>query len=297
MFGFINLHKPEGWTSHDCVARVRRLLQTKRVGHGGTLDPLATGVLPIAVGQATRLLQFLPTAKTYRATIRLGVTTATDDLTGEILQTQSAEIITQEQVIQALDSFQGIIQQIPPIYSAIQVNGQRLYKLARQGEVVQPVPRAVEIHRIDVLDWQPCGPHPEVTLQIACGPGTYIRAIARDLGNLLQTGGTLAQLVRTQSCGLNLTDSITLETLAQATTPSRILLIPPETVLSHLPRCGLEDGVAQRWSQGQAIALFPPLAEEWVQVYSPAARFLGIGQMYEGRLVPKVVLDTAAGLV
>ncbi|HEY9825333.1 MAG TPA: tRNA pseudouridine(55) synthase TruB [Stenomitos sp.] len=292
MLGFINLNKPEGWTSHDCVARVRRILSTKRVGHGGTLDPSATGVLPIAVGTATRLLQFLPTAKAYRATIRLGVQTTTDDLAGDVLETKSAAAVDLSQIMDILPSFEGQINQIPPIYSAIQVNGQRLYKLARQGETVQPEPRKVEIYQIKVIDWRIDHPdHPELTLQIDCGPGTYIRSIARDLGELLHTGATLACLVRTHSCGLDLRDSISLEDLAQQALQNHVQLIPPAQVLTHLPKLPLAEGLARRWVQGQAIALFPPVADEWVQVQDDSARLLGVAHVLEGRLQPKVVLD------
>jgi tRNA pseudouridine55 synthase len=290
VFGFINLNKPEGWTSHDCVARVRRILKTKRVGHGGTLDPLATGVLPIAIGPATRLLQFLPTTKAYRATIRFGMTTTTDDLAGEIVQTQPTTHLSLDQVTQAFASFQGTIQQIPPLYSAVQVDGQRLYKLARRGEACQPAPRTVVIDQIDVLDWQPSSLYPEVTLHITCGPGTYIRAIARDLGAQLKTGGTLAQLIRTESCGLTLDQSLSLSELEETAATASVPLISPEQILSHLPAHPLDHLAAQRWCQGQAIALLPPLTHEFVRVCDDAFQLLGIGQVWEGRLVPKVVL-------
>lgn len=292
MFGFINLHKPTGWTSHDCVARVRRLLKTKRVGHGGTLDPLATGVLPIAIGSATRLLQFLPTAKAYRATVRLGITTTTDDLEGEVLQVHAAARITQAEVAEALSAFEGILQQIPPIYSAIQVNGQRLYKLARKGEVIQPEPRTVEIFDIKILDWQALDPnHPEVTLQIACGPGTYIRSIARDLGEMLQVGGTLAQLVRTQSCGLDLANSISLETLEEQVNQGSLVLTEPTVALKDMPHCSLDELSAIRWCQGQSVKMSSDTAEAWIRVYDSSPQFLGMGMLSEGRLIPKVVLS------
>jgi tRNA pseudouridine55 synthase len=294
VFGFINLHKPTGWTSHDCVARVRRLLKTKRVGHGGTLDPLATGVLPIAVGSATRLLQFLPTAKAYRATVRLGTTTTTDDLEGEVLQQHSAAQVTQRHVAEALSAFEGTLQQIPPIYSAIQVNGQRLYKLARKGEVLQPEPRTVEVHSIEILDWQVFDPdHPEVTLQISCGPGTYIRSIARDLGEVLQVGGTLAQLVRTQSCGLDLADSISLETLEAQVTQDSLLLTDPTVALQEMPHCTLDEGSAIRWCQGRSVEMHSDTAEAWIRVYDASAQFLGMGVLSEGLLIPKVVFGSA----
>jgi tRNA pseudouridine55 synthase len=295
VFGFINLHKPTGWTSHDCVARVRRLLKTKRVGHGGTLDPLATGVLPIAVGSATRLLQFLPTAKAYRATVRLGITTTTDDLEGEVLQVHSAAQVMQQDVATALSTFEGTLQQVPPIYSAIQVNGQRLYKLARQGEVLQPEPRTVEVRSIEILDWQVLDPdHPEVTLQIACGPGTYIRSIARDLGEVLQVGGTLAQLVRTHSCGLDLTNSISLETLEAQVTQGSLVLTDPTVALKEMPQCTLDEGLAIRWCQGRSVEMPTDTAEAWIRVYDASAQFLGMGVLSEGLLLPKVVFGSVA---
>ncbi len=154
MQGFLNLNKEAGFTSHDCVARVRRLTQLKRVGHGGTLDPTATGVLPIALGKATRLLQYLRQDKAYKATIQLGTTTTTDDLEGEIVTSAPVSGLSLEAVKIALKPFDGIIQQIPPSYSAIQVQGKRLYNLARAGEKVEVPVRTVVVFRIEILDWR-----------------------------------------------------------------------------------------------------------------------------------------------
>ena len=257
MFGFINLHKPQGWTSHDCVAKVRRLLNTRKVGHGGTLDPLATGVLPIAVGKATRLLSYLPSRKIYRAKVRLGMQTSTDDLEGEVLQTRSADHLTLSDIEPYFAQFLGKITQIPPQYSAIQKDGKRLYELARQGKVVEVPSRQVEIFSLAVLNWLP-GEFPELDLVITCGEGTYIRAIARDLGHLLGVGGTLAALERQESGGMNLEQSVTLEQLAAHPTD----LIPPEKALEHLPQISLDSLTAQRWCQGQKILLPPSAAQE-----------------------------------
>ncbi|MGL5035536.1 MAG: tRNA pseudouridine(55) synthase TruB, partial [Microcystaceae cyanobacterium] len=154
MFGFINLNKPLSWTSHDCVAQVRRLLKIRKVGHGGTLDPLATGVLPIAVGKVTRLLSYLPTRKAYRATVRFGIQTTTDDLEGEIIRNAIASDLTLEQIEPHLGQFLGTITQIPPQYSAIHRDGKRLYDLARQGKVVEVPSRLVEIFKVEILDWR-----------------------------------------------------------------------------------------------------------------------------------------------
>jgi tRNA pseudouridine55 synthase len=300
VFGFINLDKPEGFTSHDCVACVRRILQTKRVGHGGTLDPSATGVLPIAIGSATRLLQFLPTPKAYRAKIRLGMATDTDDLEGEIIQQCAAISVTRDRITKALTAFQGQIRQVPPMYSAIQRDGKRLYELARQGKVVQVEPRTVEIQSIEILDWQLEGlDFPELTLQIECGPGTYIRAIARDLGAALQVGGMLTQLVRTKSCGFELGDSISLTQLETQATRNEVPLIEPATALRQMQSVELEASPALRWCQGQLIDLAEPIEieTEWVSVHGPEQSFLGVGQIAEGKLVPKVVLGSQVAAI
>lgn len=256
--GFLNLDKPAGLTSHDCVARVRRLLKLKRVGHGGTLDPAATGVLPIALGSATRLLQFLPEDKAYEATIRLGLTTSTDDLVGDVLTTQPIAEADQpdlrDRLRATLPQFIGTIDQVPPAYSAIHVNGERAYDLARSGQAVALPSRSVQVMAIDVLAWRG-GEFPEVDLAIACGPGTYIRSIARDLGQILGTGATLAVLRRTASCGLSLADSLSLEALAEQVEQNQFQPIAPALALTHFPAVTLTGDRHERWYFGQTIAL------------------------------------------
>ena len=289
MQGFLNLNKPAGFTSHDCVAKVRRILQTKKVGHGGTLDPAATGVLPIAVGRATRLLQFLPTQKAYQAKIRLGIQTNTDDLEGEIIATESATHLNLAALETVLGKFQGEISQVPPAYSAIKREGKKLYELARKGEKVEVEPRTVKVEKIEVLAWQP-GEQPELEVAIACGPGTYIRAIARDLGNLLGVGGTLANLIRTESCGLQLGQSITFDELEAGNQQ----LISPDLALKHLPQVTLPATKAKRWCQGQRISLETNEelnSLEFYRVYGEGAGFLGISAIVDNQLKPKVVLS------
>ena len=297
MQGFLNLNKPFGITSHDCVAKVRRLLRQKKVGHGGTLDPAATGVLPIALGKATRLLQYLREDKAYRATIKLGITTTTDDLQGEVIAENSGEQLTLEAVKLALDKFQGTMQQIPPNYSAIQVQGKRLYDLARAGENITVAPRPVEIHQIEILDWRG-GEFPELDLEIACGPGTYIRAIARDLGIALQTGGTLAALTRTASCGLQLTESLTFTELETQLEQGTFNPISPETALSHLEVVILTEQEARRWCQGQRLSLLeisPQYSIGKKRVQQENGQFLGIGEIVNSDtakiLIPQLVLE------
>lgn len=295
MEGFLNLNKPAGLTSHDCVARVRRLVRLKRVGHGGTLDPAATGVLPIALGKATRLLQYMQQDKAYRATIRLGVRTATDDLEGEVVATQSAAGLTLENVKPLLQLFEGKIQQVPPMYSAIQVKGKRLYDLARAGETAQVPERTVEVYQIQVLDWRP-GEFPEIEVAIACGSGTYIRAIARDLGTALNTGGTLASLIRTRSSGFDLVNSLTLEELEAQLHEKTFQPVPPEVVMAHLGTVTLSAEDAHRWCLGQRLPWNNTLADvptTVLRVHHEKGEFLGIGQIIHSEsgllLAPQMV--------
>jgi len=302
--GFLNLYKLPDWTSHDCVAKVRRILQTKKVGHGGTLDPAAVGVLPIAIGKATRLLQYLPEGKAYRAIIRLGIQTTTDDLEGEIIYSEPAQDLTIDRVRSIIPQFIGKIIQTPPIYSAIKVNGQRLYKLARSGEsseTVEVPTREVQIDRIEILNWTP-GDFPEVELQITCGGGTYIRSIARDLGDKLGTKGVLVFLERNASCGFQLADSITLEELERQQQSGIFAPISPNRGLAHLPAVTLTDAsLVKSWSQGKRLSLDSMMLTSSIDLNSIGyARVvfqdccLGIGEIQPTdlghELVPQTVL-------
>jgi tRNA pseudouridine55 synthase len=296
--GFLNLNKPAGFTSHDCVARVRRLVRIKRVGHGGTLDPAARGVLPIAIGRATRLLQFLPQGKAYQATIRFGIRTTTDDLEGEILSKVPVASLELDSIRQVLPDFLGLIEQIPPRYSAVQVGGKRLYDLARSGQSVDIPVRKVEVDEIRVLDWRP-GDYPELDVAIACGGGTYIRSIARDLGENLGVGGTLAALLRTHSSGFSLNESLTLEELETQIRQGTFKPISPDWAMRHLAIVTLTDPDAYRWCNGQKIVLtesdVPRPVEPLFQVHDQHHTFLGIAQAVIGEqpghigLRPKVV--------
>ncbi|MGD1855643.1 MAG: tRNA pseudouridine(55) synthase TruB [Leptolyngbyaceae cyanobacterium] len=291
--GFINLYKPAGWTSHDCVAKLRRLLKTKKIGHAGTLDPAATGVLPVAVGRATRLLQYLPSDKAYRAVVQLGTTTDTDDLEGAIVSQTSAAHLTQTDVANQLTHFQGAITQVPPMYSAIHVNGQRLYDLARRGDTVDIPSRSVMVHNIDVVAWQP-GESAKITLDIRCGAGTYIRSIARDLGQRLGTGGTLASLIRTQSSGFTLETSLSFERIVEQL--PQLEIIAPAEAMAHLPQIVLSADAGCRWCLGQRLAEVPTVGlEQPVRVVSELSPFLGIGvfRLRDDRpyLAPKMVFE------
>jgi tRNA pseudouridine55 synthase len=288
MDGFLNLNKPLGMTSHDCVAQVRRYLRLQRVGHGGTLDPLATGVLPIALGRATRLLNFLPPTKRYRATIRFGVQTRTDDLGGDILVQKPVPDLTLTQVQNVLAEFIGVIEQTPPAFSAVHIQGQRAYDLARRGETPTLPPRKVEIFDLKTEHWQ-AGAFPELTLSIHCGAGTYIRSLARDVGQKLNVPATLSALERTQSGGMDVQNSITLEQLQAEIQTSTWKPDPPDQLLSHLPVAQLTLDQARAWCQGQTqVWRAPP--SPWWRVYDEQGRFLGIGQyLREMKLKPHIV--------
>ena len=193
MDGILNINKPWGKTSFSVVALVKRLSGERRVGHAGTLDPAATGVLPVCLGQGTRIIEFLADAtKTYQGQIELGVATDTYDATGKITQKIDASGISQEQLESALASFRGLIQQTPPMYSAVKHQGQRLYELARAGIKVERKSRPTKIYNLEIIDWQP----PVVTVEVECGKGTYIRSLAHDLGQSLGCGANLKSLIR-----------------------------------------------------------------------------------------------------
>ncbi len=255
LMGFLNLNKPLHWTSHDCVAKVRRLLQQRKVGHGGTLDPLATGVLPMAVGRATRLLPYLSTTKVYQALIRFGLRTDSDDLAGAILAEQNASRVTLAVVESVLPEFRGTIPQIPPKFSAIQVQGKRLYELARAGIACDVPQRTVTITELTITHFQP-GEKAELGLTITCGEGTYIRSLARDLGDRLGVGATLAGLERRWSGGMSLAQSVTPEMLEQRIAEQQPPpLASPNQVLRHHPAVTLTGDLIQRWQQGQRLLL------------------------------------------
>ena len=285
MIGFLNINKPEGLTSHDCVAQMRRRLGISRIGHSGTLDPMATGVLLLGVNQATRLLPYLPSSKVYKATVKFGQTTTTDDREGEVLQDTPCPSLTLEEVKQHLPQFIGTISQVPPAFSAIKIGGKRSYSLARSAQGVQPPPRQVTIQSLQILDWQ-VGNYPLLMLEIACSAGTYIRSLARDLGHSLGCGGTLVNLERTWSNGFTIAHSLELERV----TPQDLL--PCDRGLGHLPAVTLEPGQGKQWQNGQKIKTEErrAVSTQLLRVYAGEV-FLGIGRNEGGFLHPQVVLN------
>ncbi|MEN9231582.1 MAG: tRNA pseudouridine(55) synthase TruB [Thermostichus sp. DG02_5_bins_236] len=290
--GFLNLDKPAGFTSHDCVAVVRRVLRTRQVGHGGTLDPAATGVLPIAVGRATRFLSFLAGEKVYRATFRLGQRSDTDDAEGQIQVGSPWADLDREQVERCLQEFVGPGMQVPPLYSAVKRQGKKLYELARAGveaSQLQLEPRPIVIHQLRLLDWR-AGEFPELDVEIACGPGTYIRALARDLGEKLGCGGLMSRLRRLQSGPFALEQSVPLDLWQGSTAPAAALL-PIAAGFAHWESVCLSAEAGKRWQQGQSIPLEPPYPNSRsLRVVNQDGQFLGLGQRQENLLKPLRVL-------
>lgn len=281
-------------TSHDCVSRTRRILGMKKVGHGGTLDPLATGVLPIGLGHGTRFLQYLPTPKAYEATLKFGIQTSTDDLEGEVTVAQSAKALSLGQIKMRLPQFVGDILQVPPQFSAIMIDGKRQYQLARKGIAVEIPPRAVRVEALNILDWRHEGrDHPELILAIACGPGTYIRSIARDIGHDLGYGATLTNLQRTLSCGFQIQDSLTFEDLEAQIQARSFNPIAFNDALAGMPTFTLDESYTQRWYFGQRLPFeYEHQGEEPCPLYLKSfdETPLGIGLFNEGVLSPKVVI-------
>jgi len=288
--GFAVIDKPAGLTSHACVARIRRLLGIRRVGHGGTLDPAVTGVLPIAVGQATRLLPYLPGEKTYRGVIQLGVTTNTDDLQGDELSRNSVPDLCSEALDQALSRFRGLINQHPPQVSAVHVNGERAHARARRGEVMELPARPVTIHQLRVLGWNAA--RAQLSVEVHCSAGTYIRSLARDLGASLGCGGCLASLRRTQALGFHDNQAVPLPEAPVNVGDGALALLPPELALPHLPRRLLTAGEQLDWSFGRRITPGIEESAEAVVMLSDSGRMLGLGVPDEENGVkPKVVFE------
>ena len=254
MDGILNINKPAGKTSFSIVAMVRRWAGERRVGHAGTLDPAATGVLPVCLGKATRVVEFLvDTTKTYRAQIELGVTTDTYDASGKITQQGDASTISREQVETTLNSFCGLIQQIPPMYSAVKYQGKPLYELARAGITVERKSRPTKIHRLELIEWQP----PIATIEVVCGKGTYIRSLAHDLGQILGCGATLKSLVRLR-CGLfDIRDAVSVPQLEDAFRCGywEHLVHPVDSVFSQWRAMIVSDEQEQAIRNGRPVVL------------------------------------------
>jgi tRNA pseudouridine55 synthase len=292
MDGILNINKPTGMTSHDVVAKVRKLLKQKRVGHAGTLDPAASGVLPICVGQGTRVAEYLSeSGKEYRATVIFGVETDTYDVEGAITRTASTEDLNLAGIEQALAGLRGPQMQVPPRYSAIKIQGQAAYKRTRAGEELELEARPIEISRLEIVSWQT----PTLVLDIACSKGTYIRSLAYDLGRVSGCGAHLGGLIRTRSGPFSLDESITLEELAYASEQGRLAdyLQPADKALAHYPALHLSTEETARVLHGNAFAWPNPQAEATLaRVYNAGGAFIAIAEWdaQESKWQPRKVL-------
>jgi tRNA pseudouridine55 synthase len=294
--GILCINKELNMTSHDVVARIRKLLKQKRVGHTGTLDPLASGVLPICLGQATRVAEYLSEdGKAYDAEIVFGAVTDTYDREGTILRTANTATLTREYIEDALAHFTGKQWQLPPRYSAIKIQGQPAYKFARAGTEVALEPRPIEIFALDILEWH----SPILSLHIECGKGTYIRSLAYDLGERLGCGAYLGALTRTRSGPFTLADSVTLAQVEQYSEQGTIasVLFPADKALQNYPACHLDEETTLRVLHGNGFS-YPALGDSptysMARVYAPGGTFIAIaywdGQTQQWQ--PKKVLSS-----
>ena len=253
MNGIVIVDKPQEWTSQDVTARLRRVFNTRRIGHGGTLDPMATGVLPVFVGRATRGVEFFEHAeKTYEATLLLGTTTDTEDTSGTVLEEKEVSV-SEEDFLGVLPKFRGKIQQIPPMYSALKVNGQKLYDLARKGREVERQPREIEIFKLECLEFNGA----EARLLVHCSKGTYIRTLCKDIGEALGCGGCMAALRRVTAGEYTIGDAVTLDELIAAENPENYLR-PVDSMFRNYPAVTLTPNQEKRCRNGNAFSVTHP---------------------------------------
>lgn len=285
LFGFLNIYKPKGLTSHDVVARLRKITKVRQIGHTGTLDPFATGVLPICIGKATRLIEYLDDDKEYLATVQFGKNTATYDLEGEITATFDKKV-TEEDVKNALKDFEGEISQIPPIYSAIKVNGKKLYDYARQGQDIEIKPRKVMISKIELKEFDKTSQSAKIT--VACSKGTYIRSIAYDLGAKLGCGGYLTALERTKAGKFQENTAIKLEDLTEVSQIVENLINPLDML--NIPIHNLSENERERVSHGMSICNsdFP---DSDIVILSYGGRIYAIGKVEQNKILVKKVFE------
>lgn len=286
MLGFLNIDKPAGMTSHDVVAVIRRGTHLKKIGHAGTLDPLATGILIICVDKATRLSEFVMAhTKTYEASIHLGVETDTYDAEGAITRTDERPI-SRDQFETALLGFVGDIQQVPPMYSAIKQDGKKLYDLARKGQTVERPARPVTIYGLELLSWA----FPFTQVKVVCSAGTYIRSLAYDVGQVLGVGAHLAALRRTQSGNFDLANAVSLDTLREAMAAGdwEQYLLSPEVALADIPRVDLTAEQSLMVQQGRFVALDG--VGDVLRAYSPDGQLIALLEPHDSLWKPMKVL-------
>lgn len=282
--GILPIHKPEGFTSHDVVAKMRRILGMKRIGHTGTLDPSVTGVLPLCLGRATRLVEYIQELpKEYEATLQIGIATDTEDATGTIIEQAEQVQLEEDQVVRVLGSFIGTITQIPPMYSAVRVNGKRLYELAREGKEVERKSREVYIYSISDVKMNLSLQFPEIRFRVKCSKGTYIRTLCVDIGKELRYPATMKNLVRSATGAIGLEQCITLEEADKLVQKGMLhkKIIPMDQAVAHLPNIRLTDVQSKSALQGKKIKLTsaPSVGfseEKLFRIYGPDDKFLGI---------------------
>ncbi len=291
MHGIVVLDKALGGSSNHALQQVKRLFDANKAGHTGALDPLATGVLPLCLGEATKVSQFLlDSDKAYRARIKLGVRTDTADSEGEVIATADAGAVTEAQIKNALIQFEGDIEQVPPMYSALKRDGQPLYKLAREGKTVEREPRAITVYSIELTDFDPQSQ--ELEIEVDCSKGTYIRTIADDLGQIIGCGAHIIALRRLKAGAFTLADSQSLEELeaakqADGFTAIDAMLMPMDKAIDTLPAVHLPAYTAQFLKQGQAVQVNKPPADGLLRLYEDE-EFLGIGIIDDdGKVAPK----------
>ena len=277
--GIIIIDKPAGWTSMDVCAKLRGILKTKKVGHAGTLDPMATGVLPVFVGQATRAVSFAEDGeKEYIAGLRLGRTTDTQDISGETLDTHPV-LTGREDLLHLLPRFTGEIQQVPPMYSAVKIGGQKLYQIARRGGEIERPARPVTVYELELLDQTGPG---DYTLRIRCSKGTYVRTLCHDIGQALSCGGCMASLRRTMAAGYTLDESHTLE---QVQAQGEALLRPVDTLFRQHPAYHItHPRVEQLCRNGNAFTVKTPLDGGIYRVYGTEGDFLCLSRLENGQM-------------
>lgn len=283
--GILVIDKPAGWTSMDVCAKLRGMFHEKRVGHAGTLDPMATGVLPVFLGRATRAVEFAADSdKEYIAGLKLGVIANTQDITGEILEERPADV-SREQLWAVLEGFTGDIEQVPPMYSAIKIGGKKLYELARKGKEVERRPRPVTIHALGVLEGPERGA--DFTLRVACSKGTYVRTLCHDIGQALGCGGCMSSLRRVKAAGFTLEDSVSLEAVQEAVDrgEGEGVLLPVD---AYFARNGWKNSVTVRPDAEKRLrnggCVPTPGMEAECRVYSESGEFLGLGSSEGTRL-------------
>ncbi len=283
--GIIIIDKPAGWTSMDVCAKLRGMFHEKRVGHAGTLDPMATGVLPVFIGRATRAVEFAAGSdKEYIAGIRLGMVTNTQDTTGEVLEERGASV-TREELSALLPRFTGDIQQLPPMWSAVKVNGKKLYELARKGKEVERRPRPVTIRALEVLD----GAAPEgsdFVLRVVCSKGTYVRTLCHDIGQALGCGGCMSALRRVKASSFTLEDSVTLEAVQAAVDrgEGESLLLPVDACFAGVPVLVLKTAGAEKKIRNGAALSARDIPDGEYRVYGADKTFLALGRAADGKL-------------